>query len=176
MSNQFPIVQNKGSTPFARLGESVKDKRSSAHIEASVTTKKACWALLDHLAYIAEPSTGAPTMLLVFARMATTACVWLEGGLRIELHRDRDTVWIDVLTEPGESIADRVFPSIAVHVPLEEFLGAVERVPEMVNPLSVVTKTHDCLTLGAIAYVRRTSGPMPAVSDACAFDRRGNRD
>jgi hypothetical protein len=40
-------------------------------------------------------------MLLVFARMATTACIWLDGDLRVELRRDRETVWIDVLTELG---------------------------------------------------------------------------
>jgi hypothetical protein len=161
MSNQIPVVRDYGSTPLARLGESSKEKRIHAHIEASVTTKEGCWALLDHLAYIAEPRTGARTMLLVFARMATTACLWLEGGLRIELRRDRDTVWIDVLTERGGGIAERVFPSIAVHVPFDEFLGAVERVPRMVNPLSVMTITPDRLTLGATEYVRRTTKPIP---------------
>ncbi len=102
-----------------------------AHIEAGIVTKEDCGALLDHLAYIAEPSTGAPTMLLVFARMATTACVWLDGDLRIELRRDRETIWIDAMTELGGGMGERVFPSIAVHVPFDEFLGAVERLPRL---------------------------------------------
>ncbi len=149
-----------------------------AHIEAGIETKEECGALLDHLAHVAEPSTGAPTMLLVFARMATTACVWLDGDLRIELRRDRDSIWIDVLTELGGSAGERVFPSIAVHVPFDEFLGAVERLPQMIKPLSVLRKTTDRLTLGASAYVRRTTKPIPmvTVSDASVFDPRREPD
>jgi hypothetical protein len=143
-----------------------------AHIEAGVQTREDCGALLDHLAYIAEPKTGAPTMLLVFARMATTACVWLDGDLRIELRQDRDSVWIDVLTELGDGKGERVFPVLCVHVPLDEFRGAVQRIPDMVKPLSVLKNTKDMLTLGATAYVRRTSRPTPIVtlSDASAFE------
>jgi hypothetical protein len=143
-----------------------------AHIEAAVQTREDCWALLDHLAYIAEPKTGAPTMLLVFARMATTACVWLDGDLRIELRRDRDSVWIDVLTELGDGKGERVFPVLCVHVPFDEFRGAVQRIPHMVKPLSLLHNTTDRLTLGASAYIRRTSRPTPIVTiaDASAFE------
>jgi hypothetical protein len=113
-------------------------------------------------------------MLLVLARMATTACVWLDGDLRIELHRDRETTWIDVLTKLGGTMGEHVFPSLAVNAPFDEFLGAVERIPQMVSPLSVLKKSADRMALGATAHVRRESQPMPfvSISDASVFNPR----
>jgi hypothetical protein len=148
-----------------------------AHVESGVRTREDCLALLEHLAYVAEPGTGAPMMLLVFARMATTACVWLDGDLRVELRRDRETVWVDVLTELGTSMRERVFPSLAVNAPLEEFLGAVKRVPQMIKPLTALKATADLLSLGATAYIRRTSKPAPMIeiSDVSLFDPHGVR-
>jgi hypothetical protein len=128
------------------------------HVEVAIQTRENCWALLDHLAHIAKPSTGAPTMLLLFARMATTACGWLGGDLRVELRRARETVSVDLLTELGDNLGKRVFPSLAVNAPIDEFLGAVKRIPQMVKPLTVVKRTANVLVLGPARRGKRAGG------------------
>jgi hypothetical protein len=143
-----------------------------AHVEAAMTSREACGALLAHLTYIARPASGAPMMLLVFARMATTACQWVDGDLRVRLRADRDATWVEVLSELAGGLAERVFPVIVVDVPFQEFAGAVARVPKMIAPLTVSASSEDAMTLTASAEVRRTTAPppMPEIGEASLFE------
>src|ERR1700722_2069736 len=87
-------------------------------VAEAVPSKKETKALLDRLATIAKPNEGAPKILLVFARMATTSCEWLDGDLRVELVGDGDVAVIEVMTELGGGLRERALPSFVVNVPV----------------------------------------------------------
>jgi hypothetical protein len=119
-------------------------------------------ALLDRLAKIAKPNEGAPKILLVFARMATGACEWLDGDLRVEMVGDGDLSVVDVMTELGGGLRERALPSFVVNVPVVEFARAVERVPRMIAPLNVRSKSERRLVLvTALDYQGRSRPPPP---------------
>jgi hypothetical protein len=58
-------------------------------------------ALLAHLEGLSAPNTGVAKVLLVFARMATTACDWIDGDLTIDLAAQGDATRVDAATEPA---------------------------------------------------------------------------
>jgi hypothetical protein len=132
-------------------------------VKEAVATRSATKALLDHLASIARPNEGAPKILIVFARMATTACDWLDGELRVELVSGGDICVIEIMTELGGGLRERALPSFAVEVPIGEFVRAVERVPRMVEPLIVKTKSDRRLVMVSNAARAGRSLPPPPV-------------
>ncbi len=134
---------------------SLRDEDVAEAVGSRGTTR----ALLDHLGTIAKPNEGAPKILLVFARMATTACDWLDGELRVELVGDGEISVIEVMTELGGGLRERALPSFAVGVPLSEFARAVERVPRMIEPLLVKAKTDRRLVL--VSRVERAGRSLP---------------
>jgi len=132
-------------------------------IVAAVAQREACKELLDHLAKISKPNDGAPKILLIFARMATTACDWIDGELRIEIMGDGDVSVVEMMSELGGGLRERVMPSFGLNVPLVEFTRAVERVPHMIAPLVTKTKTARRVIFSATEATRRTSMPPPFV-------------
>jgi hypothetical protein len=139
---------------------------TAADVGLAVESRDATLALLAHLARVAAPGTGVAKSLLVFARMATTACEWLDGDLRIEIVGDAEVSAVEVLEELGMGMRERVFPPFAFVAPLEEFSRAVERVPHMIEPLVVHAKTARRMVLGATAELRRSSLPPKPVTIA----------
>src|SRR5438552_2120940 len=69
---------------------------NKAEIIRASSSSAACRALLEHFAAIAKPHDGAPVLLLLFARLATMACDWLDGDLFITM--DARTPWITIVT------------------------------------------------------------------------------
>jgi hypothetical protein len=120
-------------------------------------------ALLERLASVSRPGDGGPKLLLVFARMASQACDWIDGELRIEILSDAQVSVVEVLTDMGAGMRERVFPSFRMNVPLEEFARAVERVPHMIEPLTISLKTSRRVVLSASEDVRRSTSPPPMV-------------
>jgi hypothetical protein len=137
-----------------------------ADIKAAMASRDDARALLEHLAACAAPNTGGAKVLLVLARMATTACDWLDGDLAIDLRADGDVTRLDVATELGGGLRERVFPALVIGAPLAEFARAIERVPHMVAPLAIGGRSASRITLGATAAVRRTSIPPPPIEIA----------
>ncbi len=135
-------------------------------VAAAVQTSAGAKALIDHMASIAKPNQGAPKILLLFARMTTTACDWLDGYLRVEIVGDKDVTVIELLTELGGGLRERALPSFSMKVPVSEFVRAVERVPKMVEPLAVKTKSDKRLVLVAVADPRGRTVPPPPVEIA----------
>lgn len=142
-----------------------------ADIVRAMESREATKELLDRLAAISRPDTGAAKSLLVLARMATTACEWLDGDLRVEIVGDADVSVFEVLEEMGMGMRERVFAPIPFDVPLAEFAAAVARVPRMIAPLSVIAKSERRLVLGATAEIRKsTLPPAPLkISDESFF-------
>jgi hypothetical protein len=118
-------------------------------IASAVADRRMAKALLEQLALVSRPGDGAPKLLLLFARLASAEVEWIEGALRIEMLGDADVTVVEVLSELGLGMRERVFPSFKMNVPLEELVRAVERVPHMVAPLTVAATTGRRLVLTA---------------------------
>lgn len=133
-------------------------------------------AVLAHLAALSAPNTGVAKVLLVFARMATTACDWIDGDLAIELVALGDATQVDVVTELGGGLRERVFPPLLFQAPLEEFARAIERVSRMIRPLRIGAKSPQRIALGASEVTRRTTLPPPPIeiSSDSLFLRHGS--
>jgi hypothetical protein len=129
----------------------------------AVQSRDATKALLAHLSACSAPNTGTAKVLLVFARMATTACDWIDGDLQIELFGDDALTVIEAQTELGGGLRERLFPPTSFRAPLVEFTRAIERVPHLIAPLAIRDKSAQRISLSAMANVRRTSVPPPPI-------------
>jgi hypothetical protein len=132
-------------------------------IVGAIAAREDTRALLAHLAAQSAPNTGVAKVLLVFAHMATTACDWIDGDLAIDLVAVGDATRVDVATELGGGLRERVFPPLLFQAPLEEFARAVDRVAHMIHPLRIGAKTPQRIALGASEITRRTSLPPPPI-------------
>jgi hypothetical protein len=135
-------------------------------VAEAVVSRESARALLGRLAACSAPNTGVAKVLLVFARIATTACDWLDGDLVIELVGDDEQTVIEALTELGGDLRERLFGPLSFRAPLSEFGRAIERVPHLVAPLAIRSTTARRLTLSASASVRRTTVPPPPIEIA----------
>jgi hypothetical protein len=135
----------------------------SEHIAEAIGARERSRALLARLAQVSAPDTGIAKVLLVYARMATTACDWLDGGLWIDLTTDADFTVVDAYTELGGGLRERLFAPVRFKAPLSEFVRAIERVPHMIAPLTTRSSTARRLTLSASEVVRRTTAPPPPI-------------
>jgi hypothetical protein len=135
-------------------------------IVAALVTRERTRATLAHLAAVSAPDTGVAKVLLVLARLATTACDWIDGDLFVELVAAGDATRVEVVTELGGGLRERVFPSMVFQAPLAEFARAVARVSHMIAPLRVRTRSVQRITLGASEVARRTSLPPPPIEIA----------
>jgi hypothetical protein len=122
--------------------------------------------LLLHLAACSAPNTGVAKVLLVFARMATTACDWIDGDLLVELVGDEELTVVEALTELGGGLRERLFAPASFRAPLAEFARAIERVPHLIAPLVIRGATPRRISLSASALVRRTTVPPPPIEIA----------
>jgi hypothetical protein len=137
-----------------------------ADIVSAIVDRERTQALLAHLAAISAPNTGAAKVLLVLARMATTACAWIDGDLAIDVVDLGRATRVELATELGGGLRERVFAPLIFPVPFEEFTRAIERVPHMIAPLRIGPKTPRRLGLLASAVARRTSHPPPPIEIA----------
>ena len=137
----------------------LRDEDVAAAVQSRAGTK----ALLERLAAVSARDTGVAKVLLVFARMATTACAWLDGDLRVDLTSRRDATSVEASTELGGGLLEREIPPMTFRAPIEEFGRAIDRVPRMIAPLTVRTRTAGKIILSATAAIRRTSVPPPVV-------------
>jgi hypothetical protein len=132
-------------------------------IAIAVETREECKLLLDRIAKVAAPNQGAPKLLLLLARMATTACDWIDGELRIEMIGDGDVTVVETMSELGGGMKERILAPFSMNVPLSEFVRAVERVPHMIAPLVTKAVSPRRVVFSASGEVRATTAPPPNV-------------
>lgn len=132
----------------------------------AVASRDRTRALLLHLADCSAPNTGVAKVLLVFARMATTACDWIDGDLLVELVGHAEVTVVEAHTELGGGLRERLFAPASFRAPLVEFSRAIERVPHLVAPLAIRSASARRISLSASALVRRTTVPPPPVQIA----------
>jgi hypothetical protein len=119
-----------GVVDFASL-ESCADLTPEA-AEGAASSAKAMESLLTRAAAIGKPDEGCAKILLAIARMAGKP--WVEGELRIELSGDDTTTTIQILTDLGFNVVERVVPAVTIGAPLDEFVRAVELARHLVDP------------------------------------------
>jgi hypothetical protein len=134
-----------------------------ADVAEAVDSRDATKGLLAHLAERSRPNTGAAKVLLVFARMATSACDWIDGDLLVELVGDEDLTVIEALTELGGGLRERLLAPTTFQAPLAEFARAIERVPHLIAPLAVRAKSGRRISLSVAAAIRQTTVPPPPI-------------
>ncbi len=127
-------------------------------------------ALLQHLAQIARPAEGAPKILVPIARIASSDCDWLEGGLTVEVTGSGNTTHITVSNHLGGGVRELLFPRLTLEVPKLEFLKAVKLAPVLVFPMKS-RLTKEGLVLYCEAEVAGTV-PPPSFEIAEASVRR----
>lgn len=136
-----------------------------AHIGEAITGRDTTRSLLERLAAISAPNTGVAKVLLVYARLATIACDWVDGDLTIDLVADdasaSEGTIIETSTELGGGMRERLFAPMRFAAPLTEFQRAIARVPHMVAPLFMRSITARRIRLSATEIVRRTTVPPP---------------
>ena len=134
---------------------------SDADIDKAVASRGETKELIRRLTSIAKPNDGGPKILLLFARLALGNSDWMDGYLHIEITGDDHSSSIEVMTELGAGMRERLLPAIQLKVPLSEFARALERVPHMIQPLYVHAITPARLILSA----------MPPASDSQDFGK-----
>jgi hypothetical protein len=132
----------------------------------ALASRDATRELLAHLATISSPNTGAAKALLVLSHMATTACTWIDGDLAIDLLADGDATVVELATELGGGMRERLLPAVSFRAPIMEFSRAIERVPHLIAPLVIRTKSPRRVSLAANEAVRRTTAPPPPIEIA----------
>jgi hypothetical protein len=132
----------------------------------AIVSRERTRGLVLHMAACSAPNTGVAKVLLVFARMATTACAWIDGDLLVELVGDEELSVVEGLTELGGGLRERLFAPASFCAPLSEFARAIERVPHLITPLALRNATARRISLSASALVRRTTFPPPPVEIA----------
>jgi hypothetical protein len=135
-------------------------------LAGAIGTRAATRELLERLSAVSAPNTGVAKALLVFARMATTACDWIDGDLGVDLVGDDEVTVVELSTDLGGGLRERVLAAVPFRAPLLEFARAIERVPHLIAPLVVKRQTPRRLTLAASAAVRKTTVPPPPIEIA----------
>jgi hypothetical protein len=132
-------------------------------ILAAIESRANCKALLDHISKVAAANQGGPKLLLLLARMATPACDWIDGELRVEMIGDGEVTVVETMSELGGGMRERILPPFSLNVPLTEFVRAVERVPHMISPLVTKTVSARRIVFTAGEDARRSTAPPPPV-------------
>jgi hypothetical protein len=149
------------SDPFAHIARCVdlQERDLSEAVASRATTK----ALLLHLSGVCAPNTGAAKVLLVFSRMATSACGWIDGELCVDVSAEGERTIVECSTELGGGLRERILPALAFRAPIGEFLRAIDRVPHAIAPLSMRARSPTRISLSATEGLRRTTVPPPPI-------------
>ncbi len=118
-------------------------------------------ALIERMASVARPNQGAARILSVLSRVATSE--WIEGDMRVEVGGDADVTVIDVMIELAGGFCERLWPRLAVHVPLDELRRAVKMQPKFIEPLRLKHDRPSRLVLAVAADLRFSSLPPPSI-------------
>jgi len=150
---------------------------SEDDIVSALEDRRSAKMLLDRLARVAQPNEGAPKVLHFLGRMAKGEVDWIDGTLHVEVIAEGDTVRVDVLSDVGIGMQERLFPSLKMAAPFEEFTRMVDLMPRMFEPLAVVTEEAKRLVLEAGVDARwPTSIPKSvAIAEDSLYRRKGSR-
>lgn len=133
---------------------------TTEHVEHAARSAEGLRSLLARVAEIAQPEDGGPKILFVLARLARGDVLWLEGDLTVELAGDEQATTLDLFSEQGWGIKERLAPRAHFAVPLDEFTRAVEISAKRFEPLRTTVKPNKIVLSSAPPAA---SAPPPAV-------------
>lgn len=116
-------------------------------IDAAARSQAICAALLERLAEVSQPDSGAASLLALFAHLASPACTWVEGHLAVELFEEDDGVRVRVLEDLGNGMRERVLPTVILRVELAEIVTAAEDIPQRLGDLRLDRVSARCVLL-----------------------------
>ena len=132
---------------------------SQPDLETAVTSRDDCAALLARMSEISARDTGVAAVLSVFAALASGACDWLDGDLVIELLEDDEVTSVNVLTDLGGNMREKVFRPFSMSVPLDEITSAIDRTPSILGALKLRRISWRRIVLSANEELRRSTMP-----------------
>jgi hypothetical protein len=139
-------------------------------LEAAALSQERCSELLRQLAK--SPSPGlSPSLLMLFAKLASPSCRWLDGeAIAVELFADDNVTRVRVLAELGGGQRERVLPSVSIPLSgqplvLEDLIDIATRAPALLGPLQLKQVSSRCVLLVA-ADEAPLSCEFP-ISDSC---------
>lgn len=144
------------------------DELTEADADDACTSREAFEALLAQLAQISAPSTGGASILIAFARLASTACEWVDGDLAIDLLDVDDHTEVHVMTDLGAGMRERLLTPVRLRMPLTELTDALAAKPSLAGALQVNRRSWKRLNLSVSQSVKRSTRP-PRISDASLF-------
>jgi hypothetical protein len=116
-------------------------------------------ALLQHMAAAARPGEGAPKILVPIARMASSACDWVDGGLHVEVVTVPKGTQILVAIDLGGGVRELLFPRLFLAVEREELVRAVKLAPMLVAPMTVRFKKESLVLTCEVDLVGTIAPP-----------------
>lgn len=141
---------------------------STTDLDVACRARDAFAELLARLEQVSAPNTGAASILIVLAALASNACEWVDGDLAVELIEVGDATEVGIMIELGAGMRERLFPPIRLRSPLPEIAGALEVKPDLVGALTVSRRSPKRVTLAASQPARLSSLP-PRISDESMF-------
>ena len=132
--------------------------------DAACVSREAFASLLLRLEHVSAPNTGGASILLALSRLASRPSEWVDGDLAIELLDGDDCTVVDVMTELGAGMRERLLPPIRLRVPLSELTDALDANRGLAGALRVSRRSWKRVTLDATAPKRWSSRP-PRISD-----------
>jgi hypothetical protein len=122
--------------------------------------------LLEHMARVARPAEGAPKILVPIGRMASSACGWVDAGLRVEISGDSKRTQILIATDMGAEVRELMFPRLVFGVGWNEFAHATKVAPKLVAPMKVRTKDGIIILTCEVEIVGTVAPPAFGISEA----------
>jgi hypothetical protein len=138
-------------------------------LEAASRSQDQCAALLKRLSRAPSPGLS-PSLLTIFARLASPACRWLEGDVAIELFAEEDATRVRVLAELGAGQRERVLPAVTVPSILEDLTDIAERSPGLLGSLRLERVSSRCVLLVASSDEEAPMSCEFPISESCLVE------
>lgn len=122
---------------------------SADHLDEAIESRLDVRSLFERLAEVTRPGNGGARALLVFVRMASADCEWLEGGLRVDIVEKDGALTVDTFTDIGGGLKERVLPTFSLRCPLSELVSYIASEPSALAPLRATRPSPDRLQLSA---------------------------
>lgn len=120
-------------------------------LEAASRSQDRCEELLKRLAKAPSPGLS-PSLLMLFARLASPSCRWLDGDVAVELFAEDERTRVRVLAELGGGQRERVLPPIEIPSMqnlVDEVARIAERTPSLLGSLRLERISSRCVLLVA---------------------------
>jgi hypothetical protein len=91
-------------------------------------------ALIEHMAKIARPNSGAPRILIAIAKMAPRD--WLEGDAVVRLIGDDELTVLTLMVDDALN-TQRIAGPLRIDAPFSEFARVIHMTPHVLVPLRV---------------------------------------